>query len=383
MAISIDDKEKIFKQLKHSLGYPIRKIELTDEQMCTLLEIAIEDYAQYVQEWLIEHQWQSLYGHNISTTDMAFALSVRGLDFVHQSTYAYSKQVGLQTNGPWELKKDYVKLEAGRQVYQIPAGREINEVLWITPPATTMALLANYGGIDYGFGGGFAQTGLGGSGGAGSGAARSGYYIAPAFDTLLLAADMNLKNRIVRSELVYKITAGPNGTKLLHLLSTPGSKLSFGAGIGNSGGGNSINLTGCEVWYCYYDTNDSNRDQCLLDNPDVIKMPNQVPLSKLDFSDFNEPTKTLIRQLFVAEGKRALGRTRGKFGGIVGLPEGERTMDYESLLTEGNEERKAVLERLDARLLRLSSTSQLERSANESEYLNRALKTHPLGIYVY
>jgi hypothetical protein len=383
MAISIDDKEKIFKQLKHSLGYPIRQIELTDEQLCTLLEISIEDYAQYVQEWLIEHQWQSLYGHNITTTDMAFALSVRGLDFVQQSTYAYSKQVGLQTNGPWELKKDYVKLEAGRQVYEIPAGREVNEVLWITPPATSMALLANYGGIDYGFGGGFAQTGLGTTGGMGSGVGRSGYYIAPAFDTLLLAADMNLKNRIVRSDLVYKITAGPNGTKLLHLLSTPGSRLSFGAGIGYAGAGNSINLTGCQVWYCYYETNDANRDQCLLDNPDIIKMPNQVPLSKLDFSEFNEPTKTLIRQLFIAEGKRALGRTRGKFGGVVGPPDAERTMDYESLLTEGNEEKKAVLERLDARLVRLSSTSQLERSANEAEYLNRALKTHPLGIYVY
>ena len=47
-----------------------------------------------------------------------------------------------------------------------------------------------------------------------------GYYIAPAFDILLTAADMNLKNRIIRSDLVYKITAGPDGTKLLHLLST-------------------------------------------------------------------------------------------------------------------------------------------------------------------
>ena len=165
MEISSEDKEKLFRQFRHSLGAPIRQIELTDEQLCTLLEISIEDYAQYVQEWLIEHQWQSLLGQNITTTDMAFALSVRSLDYVTQSTYAYSKQVGLQANGPWELKKDYVELEAGRQVYQIPAGREINEVLWITPPATSMALLANYGGIDYGFGGGFAQTGLGGTGG--------------------------------------------------------------------------------------------------------------------------------------------------------------------------------------------------------------------------
>jgi hypothetical protein len=81
----------------------------------------------------------------------------------------------------------------------------------------------------------------------------------------------------------------------------------------------------------------------------------------LEYVDFNEPTRTLVRQLFIAEAKRALGRTRGKFGGIVGPPEAERTMDYETLITEGNDERRAVLERLDARLLKLSTTSQLEK----------------------
>ena len=379
MGVSLDEKEKLFRQLRHSLGAPIRQIELTDEQLCTLLEICIEDYAQYVQEWLIEHQWQSLLGQSIDTMDMAFALSVRNFDFMTQYTYAYSKQVGLQTNGPWELKKDYVELESGRQVYQIPAGREVNEVLWITPPATSQALLANYGGIDYGFGGGFAQ--VGGGVGTGGGSQRSGYYIAPAFDILLTAADMNLKNRIVRSELVYKITAGPNGTKLLHLMSTPGSKLSFGQGIG--GVGSSINMTGCQVWYFYYDTTNADVDACKADNPDIIKMPNQVPLSKLDYADFNEPTKTLVRQLFIAEGKRTLGRVRGKFGGIVGVAEAERTMDYDTLLSEGNEEKKAVLERLDTRLDRLSSTKQLERGAAEAESLNKHMKYRPMGFWVY
>ena len=378
--VTPEERDKLFTQFRHSVGAPIRQIELTDEQLCTLLEIAIEDYSQYVQEWLIEHQWQSLYGQNLTTTDMAFALSVRSLDYVQKATYAYSKQVGLQANGPWELKKDYVELQAGRQVYQIPAGREINEVLWITPPPTSQALLANYGAIDYGFGGGVAQVG-GGTGTGGPGFARMGYYIAPAFDILLTAADMNLKNRIIRSELVYKITAGPNGTKLLHLLSTPGSRFSFGQGIG--GVGSSINLTGCQVWYFYYDTSPDNVDACLRDNPDIIKLPNQVPLARLDYADFNEPTRVLIRQLFIAEAKRALGRVRGKFGGIVGPPEAERTMDYESLISEGNEERKAALERLDARLLRLTTTSQLERSAKEAQDLNTALKYQPMGFWVY
>lgn len=381
MPISNEDKNRIFEQFRVSMGAPLRQIELTDDMLCTLLDIAIEDYAQYVQEWLIEHQWQSLLGQNIDTTDMAFALSVRDFDFMTQYTYAYSKQVGLQARGPWELKKDYVTLESGRQVYEIPAGREVNEVLWITPPTTQMALFANYAGLDYGFAGGYGQ--LGGVGGGGNGygfGGYGGYYIAPAYDILLTASDLNLKNRLLRSELVYKLTAGPNGTRLLHLLSTPGSKFTFGHGIG--GPGSSINLTGCQVWYFYYDTDASNVDDCRRDNPDIIKLPNDVPLSKLDFADFNEPTKTLVRQLFISEAKRALGRTRGKFGGIVGPPEAERTMDYESLLSEGNDERKSILERLDTRLERLSSTKQIERAANESEFLNKHLKFRPLGFYL-
>lgn len=380
MSVTTQEQEKLFRQFKHSVGAPIRQVELTDEQLCTLLEIAIEDYSQIVQDWLIEHQWQSLLGKNVTTLDMTFALSYRSFDSVTQATYAYSKQVGLQSNGPWELKKDYVELQAGRQVYQIPAGREINEVLWITPPSINQALLANYGGIDYGFGGGFAQVG-GGTGTGGPGFSRMGYYIAPAFDILLTAADMNLKNRIIRSDLVYKVTAGPNGTKLLHLLSTPGSKYSFGQQIG--GFGSTINLTGCQVWYFYYDTTPENVDQCLSENPDIIRYPNQVNLASLDYSSLNQPTKAIIRQLFIAEAKKALGRVRGKFGGIVGPPEAERTMDYESLISEGNDERKTVMEKLEERLTRFTTTSQLERAANEAEQLNKHLKHRPLGFWVY
>jgi hypothetical protein len=379
MSISIEDKEKLFRQFKHSLGAPIRQIEIEEEQLCTLLEIAIENYSEYVMNWLIEHQWQSLLGQNITTTDMSFALSVRSLDYVQKATYAYSKQVGLQANGPWQLKKDYITIENGRQVYEIPAGREINEVLWITPTASGRSLLSNTSGTgsyDYGFGAGFAQTGNMGGMGTGGFGNNMGYYVAPAFDVLLTASDMNLKNRLLRSDLVYKITAGANGTKLLHLLSTPGSRFTFGHNIGG------INATGFQVWYFYYDTIPENLDACLKANPDIIMYPNQIPLSKLDFSTFNEPTKILIRKLFIAEGKRTLGRTRGKFGGVVGPAGAERTMDYESLLSEGNEELKETLAKLEERLLRLTTTSQLERSANEAEFLNKNLKYHPLKLYV-
>lgn len=380
------EQERLFRHVRHSLGAPIRQIELTDDMLCTLLEIAIEDYAQYVQEWLIEHQWASLLGQNTTNVDIAFALTTRSIDFETQFTYAYSKQVGLQQRGPWELKKDYVEIEAGRQVYVIPAGREVNEVLWLTPSSTNFALFANYGGLDYGYGGGYGQTGANvGGGGTGYGnSGRAGYYIAPAFDVLLTASDIGLKNRLLRSDLTYKVTAGPDGTRLLHLMSTPGSRLSFGhGGAANTGGiGSSIGLAGSKVWYHYYETN-GDVDECRKANKDIIKLPNEVPLARLDYDDFNEPTKTLVRQLLVAESKRTLGRVRGKYSGALKVPEADVIMDYESLLSEGNDERKAVLERLDDRLKRLSSTSQLERKANEAENLNKTLIYRPLGFYVY
>lgn len=386
MAASSSDRDRLFRQVKHSLGAPIRKIELTDEMLDTLLEIVVEDISSHIQNWLIEHQWSSLLGQHIDTTDIAFALTTRSIDFETQFTYAYSKQVGLQARGPWELKKDFIELVSGQQVYQIPAGREINQILYITPTSTNQALFGQNGGFDGGFGGGYSQVGGGyGATGLGQGG-NGGYYIAPASDVLMRAADYNLKNKLLRSELCYKLTAGPNGTRLLHLMSTPGSKLSMGHGsseAGNIGITSGVGLVGSKVWYHYYETTADNLDACRKANKDIIKLPNEVPLDRLEFTDFNEPTKVLVRQVLVAESKRTLGRVRGKFSGVIKVPDAELTMDYESLLSEGNDEKNDAFEKLDERLTRLSSSTQLERAAAQAESLNSAMRYRPMGFFVY
>ena len=377
--ISQEEKLCLFEGVRHELGAPIRKIELTDEMLDTYLKFSIEDYAEYVQNWLIEHQWFSLIGKSITNTDFAFALTTRTMDFVDSFTYAYSKITGNQTRGPWELKKDYVTVQPNVQVYEIPANREINEVLWVTPPSIDHALYSYYGFGGYGgfgFGGGLgtgAQTGYGDGGGGGYGV--GGYYLAPAFDILLRSQDFNLKQRMIRGDLVYKVTAGPNGTRLLHLYSTPDSKFSFGSGTG-------LSLVGCQVWYHYYDTTPGNVDKCRLENSDIIKLPNEVPLSKLDYCDFNEPTKIWIRKYLVAKAKVALGRVRGKFGGALKAPDAEATMDYQSLLDEGNKEIESLMTKLSERLANLTTTKQLERQSQEAEFLNKSLTFRPLPIMV-
>ena len=43
--VSILDKQRLYTQLKHQLGAPIVGVELEDDMLDSLLDIAIQDYA--------------------------------------------------------------------------------------------------------------------------------------------------------------------------------------------------------------------------------------------------------------------------------------------------------------------------------------------------
>jgi hypothetical protein len=363
----------LFKKVRVSLEWPVRSVELDDEQLCELLEMCVSDYSEKVNNYLIETQWATLAGKNVSNIDMAYALSTRTMDMSKDYSYWFSKQVGLQQQGPFELKKDFITIEQGKQNYIIPAGRVVNKVMWVNPPTTQAALFANYGGLDIGFGMGMGQLGGGSYGPIG------GFYTAPAADVAYLSADLNFKNRLLRGDLVYKMTAGPNGTHILHLMSTPGSKLSFGFA---GGVGSGIGLVGCEVWYTYYEANSQEEiDECMrLNKDDVILTPDQVPLSKIDFAFLNDPTKTLIRQLLVAKAKVTLGLIRGKFSGKVSIPQAEMNMDYQMLIQQGENEWDKVMEGLEKRLERMRPSNVLEEQAKILQMNHEIQKKTPLGI---
>jgi len=375
-----EEQKELFEYIRVSLGAPILKVELLDDQLCTLMKYCVKDYAKEVQNWLIVNQWQSLANKNIlNTAEMQWALTMRTFDYAKEYSYYFSKDAGLQQRGPWELKKDYFTIEKGKQSYQIPAGREINKVLYMTPNTTDAALYANAGGIIGmgGFGGvGMAQVG----GAAGFGGGFSGLFVSPAYDTALLSSDLNFKQRMLGGDLVYKVTAGPEGTHIIHLLSTPGSKLSFMfSGLGTNG---IFGVKGCEVWYTYYDVSPENADQCRRDNKDVLLTPDQVPLDIMSFEFFNEPAKQTIAQLLLARAKQTLGLIRGKFSGAVMIPDAEVTLDYQMLLQQGIEEYKNVMDELRTRLELLRPDNIIKRQADMANSLVDVIKNQPLGMYV-
>ena len=364
--------ESLFKKCRSALGAPLMEVELLDEQLCDLLELSIEDYAEKVQNWMIENQWSTLYGKDVSNTDMAYALSVRTLDISKDFSYWFSKDAGLQQRGPWELKKDYFTVEEGKQSYLIPAGREINNVMYCNPSTSQAALYANYGGLDtLGFAGGYGQAGGGSYGPIG------GFYIAQSCDIAYMATDLAYKNRLLRVDLTYKVTAGPDGTHIIHLYSTPGSKLTFGATMNTMG---SLSLVGTEVWYTYYDVTPDNVDECRRQNPNVILTPDQVPLENIDYAFLNPPTKVIIRKIFIAKAKQTLALIRGKFSGKISIMDAEAVLDYQMLASQGAEEYKDAMDQLDKRLERMNPYKLLEQQANLVDSMEKILRGKPLKM---
>jgi len=366
------NRSKLYTKVRHLLGAPLRSVELEDEQMDTLLEFSIDEYSQYVQDWLIESQWTALYNLNLDTQSLTKAFTTRSLDYETRYTYAYSKIVGLQAGGDSVLKKDYIQLVPKQQIYEIPAGRELNELLWFSPPELNNMTFDPWS---------FGSLGVGGGLGGGGGLAQMGnmggsYFMMPAFDMLLRMQEINIQRRIIAGELTYRVTALPEGKKAIHLMNTPGGKFDFGNGTLMKG----------RVWYWYYDDG-GDRDKCLAENPDIIRLPSDVPFDKMGWNDLNNPAQVWVRRWFIAYCKETLSRVRGKFSGNLKTGEGgDLTMDYASLATEAKDEKTKLIDELigaEGRLTRLKPEKVMEREALLAENLNKQLKFRAMPRQIY
>ena len=379
-----EDIKALFRTTRTLVGSPVRLVQLEDEQLCDLLDVAIGDYAEKVQNWVIETQWLNIQNKNTfqfqNANELAYAMTVRTMDWSRDYSYWFSREVGLQQRGNYELKKDFFQVERGKQVYVIPAGREINRVMYVTPSTTKAALYGNLGTLDTGIGGGFGQYGN-----MGNGMGITGFYVGSAYDTALMSADLKYKNSLLRGDLAYQVTAGPEGTHLVHLLSVPGSpNMVGGIAADDTWGWNKY--ASCYVWYTYYDVaggSENDIEQCMLENKDdIIITPDQVPLDKMRYELMNNPSQQIIRRLLVAEAKILLGIIRGTYSGAVKIPEAEMQMDYNMLLEQGKSEKETVLNELKERLDRMTPWNLMEKQSTMNDQLIKVLKNKPLGFYV-
>ena len=355
---------KLYRQVRVSIGEPVRDYNdwVTDDIIDTYVEMAIEDYISYLDNWLIEQQWSSLEGLDISSSNFVEGFTTKSLDFEKSFAIAYGKQTGISTLGHWELKSDYVTISANTQVYTIPAGREINEVLWYTPSQIATNILDPIG-----------------MGGGWFGAPTGWYYgnvpaqaMLPSFSLILGTMDRLQKKKIIQSELSYRIAPGPNGTKKLFLYPIPGTREEIVGKYGKT-------IEGSKVWYFYYDTNDTGRDQCLEENDDIVKLPSDVPIRIKKWDNLNAPSKNKVRRLAVAYIKKYLATIWAKTSGKVKLPQRDEVLeiDYKYFADDYDKEKDLIFKELIEQLAAFTYAKIMESKASIGESLNKVLQFTP------
>lgn len=378
-----EEIQKLFRIVRTKIGGNVRQVELDDNTLMDLLDYVIQQYDMVVQSWIIEANWLNMLGKSTasllqSPQELSFAMTFGSLDFSKDYSQWFSKDVGLQQRGSkYELKKDFFKIEKGKQCYLVPAGREINKVLWVTPSTTKVGMMGSplqIGGFGYGVGV-YGDMFMGTPG---------GFLVGGIYDAALTAVDIKNKNKFMRGDLTYKVTALETGEHLIHLMSVPGSPNQLRGGVADDSMGWN-HYTGCEVWYTYYDvgTNQDDIDDCRRQNSDsVILTPDQVPMNASSYELMNPQGKATIAQLLLAEAMQTIGFIRGYSSGQISIPEATMTLDYNMLLNQGKELHDTTLNDLKERLQRMLPANIMKNYADMSDSLMNILKNKPLGMYI-
>jgi hypothetical protein len=379
------EQEKLFNYVRVSMGAPLVIVPITDDQLCAIMDYCVMEYQKRMNQFMMTQNFAQIYGKNILTeNELAWKLTFRNFDYAKQFSYFFSKEVGLQAQGNYELKKDYFLVERGKQSYVIPAGRAINTVMYVTPNTTDPALMSGVGGYggaegqvtgfggigagSYGMSGTFSMPGFGAPAYSGVG----GTFMMPAYDFTLLASDMNMKQKLTGGELVYKITALESGEHIIHIY---GGKFWHNPHFFGTG-------RQCAVWYTYYDAGDE-QDECARQHPEVLLSPDQYPTTTKAYEFMNSNAQQTIMGLLAAKAKMTVGYIKGYASGKVQIDDAEMTLDYNMFISDGKAEWDKELELLDTWMDTLMPHNQLKNQAEMVDSMYKIMSGVPLKTYVY
>ncbi len=137
---------------------------------------------------------------------------------------------------------------------------------------------------------------------------------------------------------------------------------------------------GSKVWYFYYDTFDNEqRDKCLEENEDIVKLPSDVPIRMKKWENLNAPSKNKVRRLAVAYVKKFLATIWAKTSGKIKLPQRDEVLeiDYKYFAEDYDKEKEAIFKELQDDLAEFTYQKIMEKKASIGENLNKVLQYTP------
>ena len=187
------------------------------------------------------------------------------------------------------------------------------------------------------------------------------FYILPVFEDVLRAGQMDLSNRVRRSNYSYKII----GTKI-RIYPTPTQD------------------DPKKLWIRIMMSPDPFNPAYTDDSIYGVSNVSNVPFGNLTFRNINSMGRQWIRQYTTALSKELLGYVRNKFT-TVPIPGGDVQLNGGDLVTQGQTEKEALKTQLREQLDKLTYSSLITGAADEAEALNRLLRLIPMpnGLTIY
>ncbi len=360
------DADKIIPFVKRKLGDDILSVELTRKQIWACFEEATMEYGSIVNEYQTKSQLSNLMG--ISTgSNIEGKYAHETLDFVLRLAEPYAQEAGI--GGSYNTLSGSIDLKADRQDYDIyselkdgdgnllfssslndpPTRMKILEVFHFSPQAayrffdTTSAI--NYLNNEFSFESFTPET---------------VFYVLPVFEDVLRGGQMDLSNRVRRSNYSYTT----QGTKI-RIYPSPTT--------------DSTKSTTQKLWvrvgFSADPFNPAYKDATI----EGVSSFANIPYGFLRYETFNSMGRTWIYQYALALSKELLGLVRSKFSQVP-IPGNSLQLNGDNLVSQGREDQQKLKDTIGELLESLTYEKMVEGDANKAESLQRILKTVPIPM---
>ena len=359
------DADKMVTFVKRKLGDDILSVELTKKQLFANFEEAVLEYGSILNQYQAKSQLVNYLGFPTGSADNPHIASgseekfIReNLEYMSRFAEPYAMEAGV--GGSYNMASGSIELQSGRQDYNIytelkdSAGNplfdntkgklRIVEVFHFNPQAayrffdTTSAI--NYLNNEFSFESFTPET---------------IFYVLPVFEDLLRAGQLDLSNRVRRSNYSYEI----NGTNL-RVFPTP------------------TDLNGTKKLWVKVRQYPDPKSPAYTDASifGVSNMSN-LPFGNVEYRKINSIGQQWIRQFTLALSKEQLGLIRSKFGNIP-IPGADVTLNGGDLISQGREDQNNLRTQLREMLDTMTYDKLIEIQSNRAEMMQKQLRFVPV-----
>ena len=379
------EADKMVVYVKRKLGDDILSVELTNKQIWANFEESVLKYSKIINQHQAESYMSNMMGISTgSLEDNGEKVGPHGkeqqfpretLEYLTRRAEPYAEQAGI--GGAYNTLSGTIKLTQGRQDYDIysdlkttdSSGNEVAVMsdAYLDPANTTKLNHASKGKLRiyevfhfspqaaYRF---FDTTSavnyLNNQFAFESFTPETVFYVLPVFEDYLRAGQLDISNRIRRSNYSYKI----HGTHI-RIYPTPTKD-------------NPLNLF-LRVGFPSDPFKPAFNDDSIFGVSNI----SNIPFGNIRYKGTNSIARHWIREYTLALCKETLGLVRSKFSSVP-IPGADLQMNGSELISQGREDQDKLKTSLGEQLEKLTYQKLLETDAAQSEQMQNILKRIPV-----